>query len=429
MRKPIYIFLIIPLFFFGVNFYAQAGTISPDLRQILKDASPDQEIAVIVKLADQVDTKALVETKSFKDTNTSLRTEIITTLKIKADLTQKDLQTYLISRAATNLLPLWIINALAATVRADVIPELARRVEVAEVRLDFAIPLAEPIPATAGTPEWNIDAIRAPELWNLGFAGQGIVVANMDTGVDVNHNDLSGRWRGGTNSWFDPSGQHAAPFDSHPLGHGTGTMGIMVGGDATGTSIGVAPDAQWIAVKMFDDDGFADLSAIHQSFQWLLDPDGDPNTDDAPDVVNNSWGYRSLVDVCYLEFQQDIQALKASGIAVIFSAGNEGINGPASSISPANNPESFAVGAVSNTLDIAGFSSLGPSACVLENDFFPEVVAPGVSVKTAHLTSDGLYPIKSHYMSGTSFAAPHVAGAMALLLNAFPGLTVSDLDC
>jgi bacillopeptidase F len=430
MRKPIYIFLIIPIFVFCIKFSAQAGTLSPDLQLVLEAKSPDQEVDVIVILTDQVDIKALVETKALKEMDKSLRkSEIITTLQSKADKTQKDLIKFLNDKKAKKDLSLWIFNGLAATVPADLILELARRPEVDEVRLDFAITLSEPIPATAATPEWNIDAIRAPQLWNLGFTGQNIVVANMDSGVDVNHNDLFPRWRGGTNSWFDPYGQWADPHDSHPAGHGTGTMGIMVGGDATGTAIGVAPGAQWIAVKMFNDAGEAPVSAIHQSFQWLLDPDGDPYSDDAPNVVNNSWGYRTLLDICYLEFQPDIQALKASEIAVVFSAGNEGIYGPAStSISPANNPESFAVGAIDMYQNIAGFSSRGPSACVLENDFFPEVVAPGVSVKTADLTFNGAFPINTRFSSGTSFAAPHVAGAMTLLLSAFPELTVSELE-
>lgn len=163
----------------------------------------------------------------------------------------------------------------------------------------------------------------------------------MDTGVDINHPDLQSKWRGGTNSWYDPNGEHATPYDAH--GHGTQTMGIMVDGDAGGTSVGVAPVANWIAVKIFNDRGTASLSVIHQGFQWLLDPDHNPDTDDAPDVVNNSWGLDS-VNGCSSEFQADIQALKASNIAVVFAAGNYGPY-PSTSISPANNTISFAAGA------------------------------------------------------------------------------------
>ena len=209
-------------------------------------------------------------------------------------------------------------------------------------------------------------------------------------------------------------------------GHGTATMSLMVGGDAGGTAIGVAPGAQWIAARVFDDQGNATTSTLHQGFQWLLDPDGDPATDDAPDVVNNSWGFRDLVDRCYLEFQTDIQTLKAAGIAVVFSAGNEGPN-PSTSISPANNPESFAVGAIDSSLTIANFSSRGPSACILNNDFFPEVVAPGVNIKVADLTFGLPIPRFTH-LDGTSFAAPHVAGGMALLRQAFPGLDPIELE-
>jgi bacillopeptidase F len=102
----------------------------------------------------------------------------------------------------------------------------------------------------------------------------------MDTGVDYLHPDLADKWRGGANSWYDPNGEHATPYDAN--GHGTGVMGILVGGTAGGTAIGVAPGAQWIAVKLFDDTGEASESDIHLGLQWFLDPDGNPDTDDVP---------------------------------------------------------------------------------------------------------------------------------------------------
>ena len=163
----------------------------------------------------------------------------------------------------------------------------------------------------------------------------------MDSGVDPDHPDLKARYRGGSNSWYDPHGQHSAPFDAD--GHGTQVMGVMVGGASGGSAIGVAPEARWIAVKIFDDSGKAPLSAIHQGFQWLLDPDGDPDTDDAPDVVNNSWGFVENLNECVEEFQSDVEALRAADIGVVFAAGNGGPL-PATSISPANLPGSFSVG-------------------------------------------------------------------------------------
>ena len=232
----------------------------------------------------------------------------------------------------------------------------------------------------------------------------------MDTGVDVTHPDLAGSWRGGTNSWYDPNGQHATPVDVN--GHGTWTMGAMVGGDAGGTAIGVAPAASWIAVKIFDDQGVATSSGIHQGFQWLLDPDGNPATADAPNVVNDSWTMST--GGCALDFQTDLQNLRAAGILPIFAAGNDGPNA-GTSASPANNPEAFAVGSVDGTDIIANSSSRGPSAC--DATTFPELVAPGVDIHTTDLYSSYVDE------SGTSMAAPAAAGALALLLDAFPGLS------
>ena len=287
----------------------------------------------------------------------------------------------------------------------------------------------------AGTPEPNLNLIRAPDLWGLGYIGQGTVVANMDTGVDWAHPDLAPRWRGAPDpaasppetcadtapgNWFDPHGEHVCPGDIN--GHGTQSMGIIVGGDANGLSrtIGAAPGARWIAVKMFDNAGNAQDSDIHLGYQWLLDPDGDPFTDDAPDVVNNSWGFSMNPGQCNTEFQPDIQALQVAGIAVVFSAGNSG-PGQGSSVSPANNPAGYGVGAVDNASVLLNGSSRGPSAC--DGSVFPEVVAPGDRIYTAHI--DNIPPFIE--ASGTSFAVPHVAGAMAVLISAFPDVNVFHL--
>ena len=84
------------------------------------------------------------------------------------------------------------------------------------------------------------DSEKMLKLANLGYFGQGVVVASLDTGVDVTHPDLSGSYRGGTDSWFDPYGQHpTTPTDLN--GHGTWTMGVMVAGDASGETLGAAP--------------------------------------------------------------------------------------------------------------------------------------------------------------------------------------------
>lgn len=400
------------------NASTEAGVIHSALRARLKVASPEDEVTVIVTLVDQQNLR------QFRSGDKKLRrSKINRALRDKADQTQKPLRQFLNKKKARNIVPFWIFNGISVTLQADQIDELARRPEVQSLQLDRILSLPPPSPTLPGSPEWNLNAINAPALWAKGYTGAGVVVANMDTGVDNQHPDLAPRWRGGTNSWFDPHGEHAAPYDNH--GHGTQTMGVMIGGDAGGASIGVAPDASWIAVKLFDDAGFTTTTIIHQGFQWLLDPDGNSDTNDLPDVVNGSWGFDQLVNQCYSEFQFDIQALKDAEVAVVFSAGNSG-SSSSTSMSPANYTQSFAVGSIDETLLIADHSSRGPSAC--DNTLFPNIVSPGMSVWTTDLTSGGIIPDSYISVSGTSIAAPHVAGAMALLLSVDPQLTVAELE-
>lgn len=196
----------------------------------------------------------------------------------------------------------------------------------------------------------------------------------------------------------------------------TGTR--WFGGDAGGSTLGTAPGAAWIAARVFDDSGASSVTAVHQAFQWLLDPDGDPSTGDAPQVVNASWSIGAGPG-CDLTFQPDVQALRTAGIVTVFAAGNFG-PGPGSDVSPANYPEALSVGALGGASLISPVSSRGPSSCGGRARPFPDVVAPGTDV----LTTDryGLY----QYLSGTSVAAPHAAGVLALLLGARPGLTAQE---
>ncbi|HEY0665923.1 MAG TPA: S8 family serine peptidase, partial [Gallionella sp.] len=395
---------------------AQAAVIDPELEREMKALAPHEEIAVIVSLSAKVNHRLYAVQNRRQRDNRLLRS-----LKAKAAATQGTYKAFLQGQGASRLRELWAINGIAVTARVDAIRDLALRAGVENIRMDSILQAPAVTYGSPAPPEWNLNAVSAPGLWAQGYTGTGVVVANMDTGVDSAHPDLSGKWRGGVNSWFDPHGEHAAPFD--PSGHGTQTMSIIVGGTAGGSAIGVAPGASWIAAKLYNDAGQARYSDIHLAFQWLLDPDGDPATLDAPDVVNASWGLAGTAGQCITEFGNDIDVLKTAGIAVIFAAGNDG-PAPLTSLSPANNPAGFAIGAVDPAMAVASFSARGASAC--DGTVYPEVTAPGVSIRAADLSLGGmpLYAV----LSGTSYAAPHAAGTMALLLNAFPVAGVADLE-
>lgn len=392
---------------------AAAGSINPALEAQLAAAGPSDLLDVAVVLTTRADLSASRNLKRKARLGAVERT-----LRTHADRAQKGVRALLAARQdqhlATDVVPFWITNEVDVRATPAVVRELAARPDVASVRSTFVVqePTVGTIAAAATVAtEPNIEHVGAPGMWAQGFRGQGIVVASMDTGVDATDPDLASTWRGGTNSWFDPNGQHpTVPTDVS--GHGTSTMGVIVGGAAGGSSIGVAPAASWIAVKIFDDRGAATSTNIHRGFQWLLDPDGNPATPDAPDVVNDSWTMSTAG--CSLEFQPDLRALRAAGILPVFAAGNEGPL--AGSVrSPANNPEAFAVGGTDNSDALYASSSRGPAGCA--GATAPKLVAPAVGIRTTDLY--GTY----RTAEGTSLAAPHVVGALALLLSAFPDLS------
>jgi subtilisin family serine protease len=299
-----------------------------------------------------------------------------------------------------------------------------------EQSADINRTLADLTTAWSGT-DWGLEFTNASEVWNtLGDAGAGIVVANIDTGVEATHPVLVNQYRGtltGSNNynWYAPTSQAQAactnaattPCDWH--GHGTHTMGTMVGDDgvpgSSGHRTGMAPEAEWIACMGCDltsSNGCSD-NALIGCAEWVLAPtdlngqNADPTK--APDIVNNSWGGGQGSDW----FKSYVEAWVAAGIFPAFSEGN---SGPSCSTAndPGDYPESFATGAIDSTGEIASFSSRGPGS--FSNNLKPDLVAPGVSIYSSW-NNDGYTAL-----SGTSMASPHTAGAVALLWSAIPAL-------
>ena len=408
--KTITFAILVTLLTFNMS-CSVAGTVDPELASLISNQNSlrysSNNIDIIIEFSDKAPRSTL---------STLSRKQIIELLQNKAVLSQ-NIVTSLLKSSGITIRKLWINNSIAASVPANLVYQIASTSKVFNVKLDKRFILessgqSSP-PAQNG---WNITAIKADSAWSTGTTGQGIIIGTLDTGVDINHPDLSANWRGGGNSWLDPYGEHVTPHDSN--GHGTQTTGLIIGGNSSGAYIGIAPDAQWISAKIFDDTNMASISAIHQAFQWMLDPDGNPDTDDNANIVNNSWNFGNSSNQCDYEFQDDISVLRSADIAVIFSSGNSGPN-PATSESPANNEDTVPVGAIDELLNVALFSGRGPSACD-DGAMYPTLVAPGVNVRTADLTFAGVIPNSYTYSSGTSFSAPHISGALALLQSKYP---------
>lgn len=319
----------------------------------------------------------------------------------------------------------WIVNAVRVVGTEKLAGTLAQRPEVARIDADDKVDLPELTDgkreqSAADAVEWNIDRIKAPQVWDqFGVRGEGIVVANIDSGVDFTHPAVAGQYRGrGADgsydhnyNWFDPGGAcpTAAPCDNND--HGTHTMGTMVGDDGGANKTGVAPGAKWIAAKGCETSSCSEASLLAAG-QWIVAPTDlgghNPRPDLAPHIVNNSWGGPGG-DTWY---QEIVNTWRAAGIFPAFSNGNAG-PGCSTSGSPGDYASSYSSGAFDINGAIAPFSSrgAGPGGIVK-----PNIAAPGVNVRSS--VPGGGYAS----FSGTSMASPHTAATVALLWSAAPAL-------
>lgn len=395
----------------------------------------------MIMLTDQADVSAAYQMKD-QDTRGWF---VYNTLTQHAARTQAGLRSELEARGVSYQ-SFWAANMIVADADRAFVESLAARSDVA--RIDSNNPvrwIEEPEVAKAGVKpaapdgpnaiEWGVTNVNAPSVWGAGFTGAGIVVGNLDTGTRWTHNALKPKYRGWNGAtadhnynWHDAihSGggscgpNTAAPCDDN--GHGTHTAGTMVGDDGVANQIGVAPGAKWIGCRNMDQ-GIGTPATYTECFQFMIAPTdlsgNNPNPALRPHVLNNSWDCTAS-EGCTTrsELETIVNNTQAAGIFVDVSAGNTGPACSTVTAPPAIYTASFTVGAYDINNTLASFSSRGPSTYYTPNLLKPNLVAPGVNVRSSFNSGDTTYG----NLSGTSMSVPHVAGVVALLWSARPHL-------
>ncbi len=405
--------------------------------QVLETLAASGSADFVIEMAEQADLSAAYAISDWNERGQY----VVDTLKATAERSQKDAIGQL-NRQGARFTSYFVSNVIVvrggnqrALDAVQNLPGVARvrapvvvRLEPVEELLRRAVEIKLPQAILAGYPTWSLTDTGAPAFWSTyGRQGEGIIVANIDSGVQYDHPVLAGAYQCASGNAEDPKcWLNTVPdIDSCPIGvpcddngHGTHTMGTMVGTDqlVSGPSVGMAPGAKWIACRAFTGAGSGDDLDIIECAQWLLEPGG--SAANRPHIINNSWGGETTASDSW--FRPYVQAWRAAGMFPVFSAGNKG-SACTTLGSPADYPEGFAVAAHDSSRNIASFSSRGPITFGVMPYTKPNLSAPGVDIISAY-KNGGVVSLQ-----GTSMAAPHVSGAVALLWSCNPGL-VGQID-
>lgn len=437
---------------------AFAAEFSPELEAGLRAAGDKEFVSAIVILESPIDIRTLDLRLHDEGADLARRhSEVINALQYNAQMTQPKFKAEfgdaITSGDMEGFTAYWIENLFVISATKQYIESFRARGDIKQVCENFIPELIEPL-ITPHKPGYQWEAerglrnpldtmtlppgIRAVGAYRvnteLGITGNGVLVANCDTGVDGTHPALSSRWRGNHAPWYhcwmDNLGTNTTtPNDGNA--HGTHVMGTITGRAIVGSDtqwVGCAPAAEWIANNAINQGVSSNFdNDIIQTYQWYADPDSNVNTlDDVPDVIQNSWGVFTGLGYaqCFAFWNTVIQNCEAAGPVITWSAGNESTSGLRSpAIYSLNNYQIFAVAAVdasaypTTPYPLASFSSQGPTPCTpaVPDNIKPEISAPGVNVYSS--VPGGGY---NGGYSGTSMAGPHVAGVVALMREACP---------
>ena len=410
--------------------------VEPLVWQLL-DQSPTVRVAIL--LTAQADLRPAVQIKDSDERGAF----VLARLSQVAQASQRPLLD-LLQQQGQQVRAFFVANVLYATIDRPLLDRLAQREDVRRIEASVerlwieppAVAQREETPAHSAVRaavEWGVQSVRAPQVWALGFAGQGMVIADADTGVDHTHPALRTQYRGAVGGvithdyhWHDaihgvrgnPCGaDNLAPCDDN--GHGTHTTGTVVGDDGVGNQVGVAPAARWMGCRNMDR-GFGTPERYTECFQFFIAPTdsrgGKPQPSLRPHVINNSWGCPTDEGCAPLTLRVIVENTQASGIFVEASAGNSGPGCSTVNDGPALLEAAFSTGSYDSAGRLSGFSSRGPVLVDASHRLKPDVVAPGSRVRST------LPGGRFGNLSGTSMAGPHVVGVVALLWSARPTL-------
>ena len=427
----------------------------------------DGKIKINIVLKAQSNAMELNRMASDLPTKAERRLFVVNALKRQAEESQIDLMNYLnafeINGVVEEVRPLWLVNSVSCYADEWLVDEIAKRDDVLAVYkvVEFSLPEEENITISAERGDGreiaeNILKVNADQVWDLGYTGEDVLIAIIDTGVKLNHADLQGRfWDGGAeypNHGYDFYSHDNDPSDTH--GHGTHVAGTIVGTGVSGTQTGVAPGAKIMVLKVFHgEDNLTEPTMGVEAMQFAVEH--------GADALNMSLGQPLPDAAVKLMMRQACDNTLAAGVVAAVCAGNSRqiqmlAPVPYNIWSPGDCPPPhlhedqmvnaggtscvICVGAVDFNDVIGGFSSEGPSTwsnVAQYNDYpyssgsstnigliRPDVCAPGVNIKSLDWNTTNGYCLKS----GTSMATPCVTGTIALMLSKDHELTPAQID-